>query len=306
MAIDSVPEVSSRDNSFQKHNAYAVITNQIIRQLEQGVIPWRKPWTAKPPTNLKSQREYRGINIILLASQGYASPFWLTYRQALSIGGHVRKGEHGTGVCFWKIGEYAKENRETGETENKKSILLRHYTVFNAQQCDGLPDFGHTDKLTPIEAIPVCESVVAAMPKRPAIMDSNAAWYKPSTDTVGIPRIGTFTGAPEYYSTLFHELTHSTGHTSRVGREGIETLNRFGSEAYSKEELVAELGAAMLCGVTGIEQATIQNSAAYIATWLKRLRDDNRLIVSAASQAQKAADYIRGISPAKSDESEAE
>jgi len=273
-------------------SSYEVITAQIIKQLESGVVPWRKPWTSRFPMNLKSQKEYRGINVFLLASQGYASPYWLTYKQALSIGGNVRKGEHGTQVTFWKIGEYSKESRENpGELSNYTSVLLRHYTVFNMLQCDGLPDCGTGASINPIAE---CESVVKAMPNAPRITPSDAAWYRPSTDIVGIPPIDTFQTSEGYYSTLFHELAHSTGHASRVGREGIETLNSFGSESYSKEELVAELGAAMLCGVTGIEKSTLDNSAAYLATWIKRLKDDSKLIVSAASQAQKAADYILG------------
>ncbi|HVB56866.1 MAG TPA: zincin-like metallopeptidase domain-containing protein, partial [Candidatus Acidoferrales bacterium] len=274
-------------------SSYEVSTAQIIKQLESGVIPWRKPWTSRLPMNLKSQKEYRGINVFLLASQGYASPYWLTYKQAASIGGNVKKGEHGTKVCFWKIGEYSKDNPDTGEAQNHKSVLLRHYTVFNVLQCENLPDFGTGRVVNPIAD---CESVVSAMPNAPKIIPSDAAWYRPSTDTIGIPPINTFHGSAGYYSTLFHEFAHSTGHASRVGREGIENLNAFGSESYSKEELVAELGAAMLCGVTGIEKSTLENSAAYIATWIKRLKDDSKLIISAASQAQKAADYILGKS----------
>lgn len=133
------------------------------------------------------------------------------------------------------------------------------------------------------------------MPNPPKREQSDRAWYRPSTDTVGIPSRSAFNSAEEYYSTLFHELTHSTGHTSRIGREGIEQLNTFGSDSYSKEELVAEMGAAMLCGVTGIVPATLSNSAAYLNSWIGRLRGDSQLIVSAASQAQKAADYIQGV-----------
>ena len=279
-------------------SSYEVITAQIIKQLESGVIPWRKPWTSRMPMNLKSQKEYRGINVFLLASQGYASSYWLTYKQAVSIGGNVRKGEHGTQVTFWKISEYRKKNAETGVIADKdsKSVLLRYYTVFNVLQCENLPDFGTGRVVNPIAD---CESVVSAMPNAPKIIPSDAAWYRPTTDTVGIPPINTFHGSPEYYSTLFHELAHSTGYASRVGREGIENLNAFGSESYSKEELVAELGAAMLCGVTGIEKSTLGNSAAYIATWIKRLKDDSKLIISAASQAQKAADYILGKAQAE-------
>jgi antirestriction protein ArdC len=126
------------------NSAYDTITEQIIQQLESGVVPWRKPWTSSFPVNLKSQKEYRGINVFLLACQGYASPYWLTYKQAASIGGNVRRGEHGTKIAFWKISEYRRQNPETGEVADKdrKSILLRHYTVFNFAQCENLPDFG--------------------------------------------------------------------------------------------------------------------------------------------------------------------
>ncbi len=274
-------------------SAYEAITAQIIAQLESGVVPWRKPWTSRLPMNLKSQKEYRGINVFLLASQGYASPYWLTYKQAASIGGNVKRGEHGTKIAFWKIGEYRRQNAENGELSDKpsKSILLRHYSVFNVMQCENLPDFGTGRSVSPIAD---CESVVSAMPNAPKVTASNSAWYRPASDTVGIPPISTFHTSEGYYATLFHELAHSTGHGSRVGREGIETLNAFGSESYSKEELVAECAAAMLCGMTGIEKLTLENSAAYIATWVKRLKADSKLIISAASQAQKAADYILG------------
>jgi antirestriction protein ArdC len=144
------------------------------------------------------------------------------------------------------------------------------------------------------------------MPNRPCIEQDGKAWYRPSTDVVGIPSRNAFNAAEVYYATLFHELTHSTGHPSRIGREGIEDLNTFGSESYSKEELVAEMGAAMLCGVTGIEPATIDNSAAYLKCWIDALRGDSKLIISAASAAQKAADYILNATakPENSDETE--
>jgi antirestriction protein ArdC len=190
---------------------------------------------------------------------------------------------------FWKIGEYRKENKETGETEDHKSILLRYYTVFNLEQCEGIKP---PDLLRIINPLEQCESIVKGMPNSPGLIQDSRACYWPSTDTVGMPARSAFNSSEEYYSTLFHELTHSTGHSSRVGREGILNHNPFGSDDYSKEELVAEMGAAMLCGVAGIVSHTIDNSAAYLQTWIDRLRSDSRLIVSAASQAQKAADYI--------------
>jgi antirestriction protein ArdC len=151
-----------------------------------------------------------------------------------------------------------------------------------------------------------CESIVDAMPNRPAFEQSDAAWYRPSTDAVGMPARGLFHSSEEYYSTLFHELTHSTGHPSRIGREGIEKLNTFGSESYSREELIAEMGAAMLCGVTGIAPSTLENSAAYLQSWITRLKSDSKLIVQAASAAQKAADYIRNDAKSAESESQAE
>jgi hypothetical protein len=144
--------------------AYEIVTESIIKQLESGVAPWRKPWRTELPTNLVSKKEYRGINIFLLASQGYGSRYWVTYRQAQALGGTVKKGQHGSKVVFWKIDEYRKESKETGETENRKSILLRYYTVFNLEQCERIksPEPGRI--IHPIEQ---CEGIVSSMPNPP-------------------------------------------------------------------------------------------------------------------------------------------
>jgi antirestriction protein ArdC len=278
--------------------AYEIVTESIIKQLESGVAPWRKPWRTETPANLVNKKEYRGINIFLLASQGYGSRYWVTYRQAQALGGTVRKSQHGSKVVFWKIGEYRRENRETEETKNHKSILLRYYTVFNLEQCEGIKSPDPVRVINPLEQ---CESIINSMPNPPGFVQDARACYWPSTDTVGMPARSGFHSAEEYYSTLFHEITHSTGHPSRVGREGIMNHNPFGSDDYSKEELVAEMGAAMLCSVAGIESRTFGNSAAYLQTWINKLKSDSRLIVSAASQAQKAADYILGKSAAGTD-----
>lgn len=269
---------------------YSIVTEQILKQLESGVAPWHRPWTLQGPKNLVSGRGYRGINVFLLASNGYGSPYWLTYKQAIERGGHVRKGEHGTKVIFWKIGVREAEEPD-GEAAERKSIVLRYYTVFNVEQCEGL----EAPMAVPVvNAIEECERIIAQMPNPPAMQQDGRAWYKPSNDTVGMPSRNSFNCAEEYYSTLFHELAHSTGHTKRIGRDGIEKLNTFGSESYSKEELIAEMGAAMLCGVAGIERKTLSNSAAYLQSWINVLKSDARMVVSAASQAQKAADYIQG------------
>jgi antirestriction protein ArdC len=204
-------------------SVYSIVTEQILKQLESGVAPWHRPWTTHIPKNLVSGRGYRGINVFLLSASGYGSPYWLTYKQATERGGHVRKGEHGTRVVFWKIGTREVENAD-GETDERKSIVLRYYTVFNVEQCEGVP---YQTATPTVNAIEECERIVRQMPNPPAFEQDGRAWYRPSTDTVGMPSRNAFNTSEEYYSTLFHELTHSSGHTKRVGRDGIEKLNTF-------------------------------------------------------------------------------
>ena len=269
-----------------------IVTSNIIEQLERGVAPWRKPWSTSIPRNLISRKPYRGLNVFLLATQGYGSPYWLTFNQAKQLGAHVRKGEKSTLVSFWKFNEYARENRDTGETENKTSVLLRYYRVFNIEQCDGLKAL-HGDDSKPVNPIAECESIANQMPNPPRFEQHSQAFYRPSADVVGMPSRNCFDSPEAYYSTLFHELTHSTSHKSRLNRfEEHSTDQQFGSESYSKEELIAEMGAAMLAGMASISHATLSNSAAYLQTWIQRLKSDSRLIISAASHAQKATDYI--------------
>jgi antirestriction protein ArdC len=276
-------------------NVYEIITDRIIKQLESGAAPWRKPWSAKLPVNLMSQKPYRGLNVLTLASQGYPSRFWLTFNQANKLGGHIRKREKSSPVIYWNIGEEREYRTRDGQTRTSKPFLLRYSNVFNLSQTEGInltaSALQETRTNNPIED---CERIVAEMPNKPALEQSDKAWYAPGRDVVGMPSIGLFRSSEEYYSTFFHELTHSTGHASRIGRDGFEFVQSFGSESYSREELVAEMGAAMLCGFTGIENRTIENSAAYLRTWIERLKSDSRLIVTAASAAQKAADYILG------------
>jgi antirestriction protein ArdC len=273
-------------------DVYSIISDRIIAQLESGTVPWRKPWTAQgEPQNLVSKRAYRGVNVFLLRGQTFESPYWLTFRQAQELKGHVRKGEHATPVVFWKW--FEKEDDESGKV--RPAPLLRYYSVFNAVQCDLPAGAVPQPEKAPgtVDPIEQCEQVVKAMPKRPEIRHGgDSAFYRPMTDTVTIPHRNRFSWSAEYYSTLFHELAHATGHASRLNRPGITDLAAFGTEVYSKEELVAEMSAAFLCGHCGIEQATVPNSAAYIASWLKQLKNDRRLVVHAAAAAQKAADFI--------------
>jgi len=285
--------VESETNTPRLHaSVYEIVTSRILAELERGEIPWRKPWRVLPPANLISKKPYRGINVFLLALAGYGSQYWLTYRQAQALGGNVRRGEHGSKIVFWKFDRFETETAD-GETEERKSAFLRYYTVFNLEQTEGLKALLALPPAFPIES---AEAIAAGMPNPPAFEQDAQAAYIPSRDTVAMPSRTAFESPAEYYSTLFHELTHSTGHAKRLARDGFDTPQKFGSESYSREELIAEMGSAMLCGIAGIEQATISNSAAYLQSWIKRLKADSRLVVSAASAAQKAADYIRGES----------
>jgi antirestriction protein ArdC len=278
-------------------SVYEIITNQIIEKLEAGVVPWRKPWQHGEPANLISQRQYSGINKFLLGCNEYSSRFWLTFNQANRLGGRIKSGAKSSLVTFWKRNTYTKHNEDTNEDEKRNGFLLRYFNVFNLDQTEGIAEkLGLTEPSQVVPNIGVCDAIVKDMPTRPEIVSALNAWYSPIADKVGIPAINSFTGSEEYYSTLFHELVHSTGHKSRLHREQFDNPVRFGSESYSKEELVAELGASMLCGVAGIAPTTLDNSAAYLKGWISRLKGDSRLIISAASAAQKASDYILGKS----------
>jgi antirestriction protein ArdC len=278
---------------------YEIVTGKIIEQLERGVAPWQKPWHLEAPKNLCSGKAYRGINVLLLGMRGYASPWWLTFQQARERGGHVRKGEHGTLIVFWKWPQQAEATDATDDTRQAAAPLLRYYTTFNSEQCDGIAVPASVPTVNPIET---AEAIAASMPNPPTYEQSDKAAYAPARDTVYMPARQSFDTAEGFYSTRFHEMTHSTGHTSRLNRQNVMQISYFGSENYSREELVAEMGAAMLCAVSGIEAQTVHNSAAYIQNWLRVLKGDARMVVMAASQAQKAADYIRGISKADAEE----
>jgi antirestriction protein ArdC len=224
--------------------------------------------------------------------QGYGLQYWLTFNRAKQLGGNVRRGEHGTKIVFWKFDSYEIETAD-GETEQRKSATLRYCTVFNLEQTEGLKALLTLPPACPIES---AEEIAKGMPDPPAFEQDARAAYIPSRDVVTMPSRTAFESQAEYYSTLFHELTHSTGHATRLAREGFDTPQKFGSESYSRQELIAKMGSAMPCGVVGIEQSTLANSAAYLKAWISRLKADSKLVISAASAAQKAADYIRGES----------
>ncbi|WP_306010508.1 ArdC family protein [Bacillus sp. MMSF_3328] len=266
-------------------NIYEMVTDQIIEQLESGTVPWRKPWKNGGAVSWKTQKAYRGINVMLLPEGEYA-----TFKQITEAGGKVKKGEKSRIVVFWKW----LEKEENGEVE--KIPMLRYYRVFEINtQVEGLQSKRAAESFEH-DPIAKAEEIVHGYMNAPTYkFERSGAWYKPFLDLVNVPPLKDFEKAEEFYCTFFHELVHGTGHKSRLNREGITGTIKFGSEDYSKEELVAEMGAAMLCGISGIETITIDNTAAYIQSWLRVLKDDKTMVVKAGAQAQKAADYILGL-----------
>jgi antirestriction protein ArdC len=223
---------------------------------------------------------------MLLACSVYPSEFWLTYKQATDMGGSVKKGEHGTPIVFWKIGK-----KTDSDGNERKTFILRYYTVFNASQCEGIKIPATSEKVE-FNPITECEKVVDGYEDPPVIEHGGgSACYIPSRDIVRMPPKESFDSAEAYYATMFHELGHSTGAEKRLDRS---LSTGFGSHEYSFEELVAELSAAFLCAECGISPATIENSAAYIGSWLKKLKSEPEWIIKASGKAVKAADHILG------------
>lgn len=277
------------------------ITDKFIKQLREGTVPWRKPWTSSGllPHNYFSRRPYRGINSLLLGivgmEQGYLSPAWTTYKAAAERGAQVRKGEKGTRVVFWKIMDV--EDKNTPE-KMIKIPMARMYTVFNTDQIDGIdyvaPEF------EPIEVRDALKQVVSNYPNPPSITHtvSDQAFYTPSTDAITLPLLEQFHDERAYAETVLHECVHSTGHTSRLNRFENNKVGCRGD--YAKEELVAEIGASMLMQYVGIEPEMPQ-MASYVASWLRALENDETLIIKAAQAAQKAMDHIIGNSTQESE-----
>jgi antirestriction protein ArdC len=284
-----------------RENLYRTITDKIVHDLERGVVPWVQPWHlgASPgslslPRNALTQRPYSGINIILLwaalDARGFASPHWLTFKQALTLGGSVRKGEKGTAVYFADKFIPEKERRRAHEDGCDPATIhfLKRYTVFNAEQCDGLPENLSSSRppLAPCEALPLAEALIAATGADFRI-GGDEAFYVPSQDFIRIPHQSAFADQINYYRTAFHELGHWTGHASRLDRK---LTTKSGTQDYAREELVAEMATAFVCASLGIVP-TVRH-ADYIGNWLVVLREDGRAIVKAASLASKASDHI--------------
>lgn len=282
-------------------DVYQEVTDKIIQTMEEGTVPWRNPVMGMDrianPRSLATGKPYRGINVFLLAMQamrsGYRSGYWLTFRQAAQMGGHVKKGESSSLVIFWKLLE--KKDAETGE--KKKLPVLRHFNVFNLDQINGIDLKAEDDMpdriFNPIDA---AEQVIEGYNNGPVTTHDGGhrAFYRPATDTIHLPKQDRFESDEEYYCTRFHEMIHSTGHSKRLDRKLDTAPKPFGSPDYSREELLAEMGAAFLSAHAGIAPVTLKNSTAYIRGWLKVLKNDKRLLIHAAGGGQRASDLILG------------
>ena len=276
-----------------KKSVYEIITERIIEQLENGVIPWQKPWTGtrSGAYNRISNKPYSLLNQMILKHGGE----YATFKQWSDLDGKIRKGEKSEVVTFWKIQPYEEEN-ENGEKVIKQIPLLRYYNVFHISQVDGVEPKEQL-KISNLEPIEEAEKIKTDYMNREHLKIfekvTNDAFYLPIQDYIQVPCKEQYQDIEEFYSTLFHEMIHSTGHKSRLNRSDMQGIVRYGSEKYSKEELTAELGSAMIINILGIEtEKSFKNSSGYIQDWLQVLKNDNKFIVSASSRAEKAVKYI--------------
>lgn len=293
---------SKAPHRLQRH--YQEVTETVIKLLEEGTIIWQRSWYDRGwPKNFLSHINYRGWNLFFLNFHAerneYPTSNYLTFKQANQLGGTIKKGEKGVKIIYWATIQPKGDGEVmTTETDDKKVKLVpKTYIVFNIAQTEGI-EYPIIDPVikTDLEKISDCEDVVNGMPYPPLLnLNGDTAYYQPAKDCIVVPPLEKSIGAEEYYSTLFHELAHSTGYSTRLNRKELMESDGFGKTNYAKEELTAEMTAAYLCAVTGIDQPTIENSAAYINSWLNALNNDKMLVIKAASQAQKAADYILNL-----------
>ncbi len=284
---------------------YQRVTDQIVAELEKGVRPWFKPWNGEHAAGRITRPlrangiPYRGINILMLwasaTEKGFAAPLWLTYKQAQELGGQVRKGEKGSLVVYANTITRTEQDADTGEDLERQIPFMKGYTVFNAEQVEGLPAHFYALQertLDPVARIEKADSFFATT-GADIRHGGNQAYYTITEDRVQMPPFEAFRDAESYYATLAHEMTHWTRHSSRLDRDFGR--KRWGDAGYAQEELVAELGAAFVCADLDLTPEIRADHASYIASWLKALKDDKRAIFTAAAHAQRAADYLVGM-----------
>jgi antirestriction protein ArdC len=293
-------------------DVYTRITNAILTELEQGTRPWLKPWNAEHAAGRITRPlrangiPYRGINILMLwaeaESKGYTAPIWITFKQSLDLGAHVRKGEHGSLVVYASKTTRTEVDAVTGDESERDIPFLKGYTVFNVEQVEGLPAQYYataTKTLDPVQRIAHAEAFIAATGARVG-HGGNRAFYSVSEDRIQMPPFEAFRDAESYYATLAHETVHWTRHESRLNRDFGR--KRWGDEGYAMEELVAELGSAFLSSDLSLTPEVMPDHAAYVASWIKVLKEDKRAIFTAAAQAQRAADFLHGLQPVQQQE----
>lgn len=292
--------------TFERTDVHARVTNRILADLERGVRPWMKPWDADHaagrivrPLRATGQ-PYRGINTVMLwmtaMERGYASPFWLSYRQAQGLGGQVRRGEHGTLVVYAGTVTRAEPDGD-GEESEREIHFLKGYTVFNAGQVDGLPEHFQApvpEPPEPMQRLAAADRFFAATGAE-IRTGGTRAYYAIGSDHIQMPPFETFRDAESHAATLGHETVHWTRHPSRLDRD--LGRKRWGDAGYAAEELVAEIGSAFLCADLGVTPEVREDHAAYIVSWLEVLRNDTRFIISAAAHAQRAVDFLHGLQP---------
>ena len=291
---------SSKFTPAAATDTYQKITDLFIEKIEAGVNPWVKTWSTSgiSPQNYFNKTTYQGINLFLLNMTPHDVPFFCTFNQVKEHGGSIRKGAKSLPVVYWNTFLSKTETvTRDGVTEPKKKGFIKYFNVFNIRDVEGIDFVIPQPKMVqnPNELIGICESIIANMPQAPVIRhtNKNGAYYVPMADYVNMPDMEQFKNSAEYYKVLFHELTHSTGHQSRLNREGVTNLCRYGSTNYSKEELVAELGASFLSALAGIaNNELLDNAAAYLKGWLQPLKSDKKFVFWAAKEAQKAVNFI--------------
>jgi len=290
----------------ERQDVYTRITGQIVADLEKGVRPWVKPWNAEHAAGRITRplrhnaQPYSGINILSLwmsaMAQNFAAPIWMTFRRALELDAHVRKGEKGSLVVYAKSITCTEHDEKSGEDVEREIPFLKAYSVFNVEQIDGLPGIYYAKSVAPLDPVARIDHAEKFLHATGVTISHGGthAYYNHSTDAVQMPPFESFRDADSYYSTLAHELTHATAHKTRLDRDFGG--HRFGSNAYAQEELVAELGAAFLCADLELTLEPREDHAAYIVNWLEVLQNDNRAVFTAAAHAQKAADFIHKFS----------
>ena len=293
----------------QKFDIAETVTNNLIEIIEKtGKLPWEKEWSASgssffgvnAPRSFETKKPYRGSNVLMLLSRGFSSPWFLTFKQAKAKGGNVIRGSKGTMIIWWSLFMLDENGKPTKDESKaaKKIPTLKYSTVFNATQIEGIdfPKVEAPKEKEKNEAIAQAEAVLDSYENAPlSQFGGDSAHYSPALDKVVMPTINSFNCSQSFYKTYFHEMIHSTGHKKRLNRDGITKFDNFGSDQYSKEELIAELGAAFLASITGCwGEKQEKNSAAYLKSWVKSFKDDKNMIITAASAAQRAAEHILG------------